>query len=267
MRRCENRRVDDVGGYLQRRWEALGRAGALYCRPLVDRTPESARRLVDPDRALGDLTGRDVLCLAGGGGTQSAAFGLLGARVTVLDLDEGQLERDREAAVELGLDVRTEHGEMRDLSRFAEGAFDLVWHPYSVNFVPELDAVVAGVARVLRSGGIYVVMMANPFAAGIGTKDWNGHGYVLRLPYVDGAEYEFEDEEWVGADPDVPPPREFRHTLGKVVGSISAAGLVLFRLDEETARPSAGPPGSWEHLKSVIPPWLSLWARKSPGSI
>ena len=41
------------------------------------------------------IAGKGVLCLAGGGGQQSAAFALLGAKVTVLDFSETQLERDK----------------------------------------------------------------------------------------------------------------------------------------------------------------------------
>jgi 2-polyprenyl-3-methyl-5-hydroxy-6-metoxy-1,4-benzoquinol methylase len=46
----------------------------------------SARACIDPDGWLGALDGLRVLCLASGGGQQSAAFALLGAQVTVVDL-------------------------------------------------------------------------------------------------------------------------------------------------------------------------------------
>jgi SAM-dependent methyltransferase len=259
-----SRPTDDVTRYLQLRWNALGEAGALFCRPVLDLDSDTAQQLLDPDGYLGDLRVKDVLCLAGGGGRQSIAFGLLGARVTVLDLDRKQLERDREAAAHHKITVRTEQGDMRDLSRFKDCSFDIVWHPYSINFVPEFELVVSEVARVLRPGGVYTVMMANPFASGIGTRDVCDEGYVLRRPYIDGAAYEFEDEAWVhdGAV-EVPPPREFRHTLGKVVRVLADAGFMLFRLDEAVAPPSGTTPGTWEHLKSLVPPWLTFWARKN----
>jgi ubiquinone/menaquinone biosynthesis C-methylase UbiE len=224
---------------------------------------DSARQRVDPDGVLGDLLGRDVLCLAGGGGQQSAAFGLLGACVTVLDLDQDQLQRDRRAAEHHRVTVRIEQGDMRDLSRFADCSFDIVWHPYSINFVPDLETVVAEVARVLRPQGVYTLMMTNPFASGLSTRDLSGDGYVLRLPYIDRAEYEFEDEEWVhDSTTNVPRPREYRHTLGKVVGALANAGFLLFRLEEAVTPPSTATPGTWEHLRSVIPPWLTFWARR-----
>jgi hypothetical protein len=43
--------------------------------------------------------------LAGDG--ENAIFGLLGARVTVVDLAEGQLAEDRKAAVHCGYAIRT----------------------------------------------------------------------------------------------------------------------------------------------------------------
>ena len=253
--------MDKGNHYLEERWKHLGDSEAIFCQPWLHIDAETAREKLDPEGTMGDLRGKDVLCLAGGGGQQSVAFGLLGARVTVLDLDRDQLERDVRAARHHGFTVRIERGDMRDLSRFGEGAFDIVWHPYSANFVPQFEAIVGEVARVLRPEGIYTFILANPFASGIGTKDWNGEGYVIRLPYIDGAAYEFDDEDWVSGNADVPRPREFRHTMGRVVRDLTNAGFVLFRLDELASGEPESPPGTWQHLTSVMPPWFTLWAK------
>ena len=42
-----------------------------------------------------DIKGKKVLCLASGGGNQSAMFSLLGADVTVVDITQGQLNGDK----------------------------------------------------------------------------------------------------------------------------------------------------------------------------
>lgn len=256
--------MDEVEEFLRARWRALGEAGALFTRPWTGLDVGSARNRVDPGGRLGDLAGKRVLCLAGGGGQQSVAFALLGARVTVVDLDEDQLSRDRAAAERRGLAVETAQADMRDLSALAGAAFDVVYQPYSINFVPDLRGVIKAVDGVLGAGGVYVLALANPFASGVGTRDWNGEGYVLRLPYVDGAPYAFEDETWVSdGDPAVPPPREYRHTLSTVTDALREAGLFLFGLDEHGAPPGAEP-GTWEHLKSVLPPWFTLWSCRQP---
>ena len=57
---------DEVARYNVERWKALAEAGALYTRPLLDLDAESARARADSQGWLGDLSGRRVLCLAGG---------------------------------------------------------------------------------------------------------------------------------------------------------------------------------------------------------
>ena len=211
---------------------------------------------------------RRSLCLAGGGGQQSAAFALLGARVTVFDLAEAQLERDRRAAAHYGLAVRTVQGDMRDLSAFDAGAFDIVYQPYSLGFVPDAAAVFAQVARVLRLGGVYFFAIANPFYAGLSERDWNGEGYVLKLPYLDGAEYAAPDADWVyrRTDPPrtaVPECREYRQTLSKLLNSLTGLDFRLLHLsDSQHLNPDAtAAPGTWDHRNAIAPAWLALWLR------
>ena len=70
--------IDEVAKFNRERWEALVKANVRYSRPALNLDAQSARDLVDPEGMMGQCRGRDVLCLAGGGGQQSAAFGLLG---------------------------------------------------------------------------------------------------------------------------------------------------------------------------------------------
>ena len=76
------------------------------------------------------------------------AFALLRANVTVFDLSEAQLNRDREAAAHFNVDVKTLQGDMQDLSQFDNAAFDIVYHGYSLGFVPNVRVVFEQVARV-----------------------------------------------------------------------------------------------------------------------
>src|SRR3712207_564706 len=128
--------MDDLAHYNRERWEDLAAAHVVFSRPWLQLTPATARALVDPVGLLGDVTGKDVLCLASGGGQQSAAFALLGANVTVVDLAPTQLQRDQEAAAHYGLTIRTLQADMRDLSALESSSFDVVWHAYSINFIP-----------------------------------------------------------------------------------------------------------------------------------
>jgi SAM-dependent methyltransferase len=235
----------------------------------MDLERDSALRMVDPMGVLDRIEGRDVLCLASGGGQQSAAFGILGARVTVLDLSEVQLQRDQEAARHYGLEVRTVQGDMRDLSAFADGTFDIVYHPYSLNFVPDARPVFREVARVLRIDGFYRVHCANPFTHAVDQDGWDGKAYLLRDAYVDGAEIVYDDPYWEfeddqGASRRIRGPREFRHTLSTLLNGLIEHGFVLLGAWEETTSQRDPEPGTWEHFKLVAAPWLTFCASYRP---
>jgi SAM-dependent methyltransferase len=267
--------MDDIIQYNKKRWEQLAGANVLYSRPALDLDPRSARELLDPYHIMGDVRDKEVLCLASGGGQQSVAFALLGARVTVYDLSETQLERDRTAAAHYGLAVKIVQGDMQDLSAFAGRSFDLVWQPYSINFVPNARRIFGEVARVLRPGGLYRLDFANPFTTGIDEREWNGAAYPLNLPYVDGAEIIFNDPDWeiwddAGNCARVPGPREFRHTLSTVVNGLVELGFILLGLWEWMGQEAGGAPGeqaepgTWEHFIQVAPPWFHMWLAYRP---
>ena len=121
---------------------------------------------------------------------------------------------------------------MRDLSVLDAANFDLVWHAYSLNFVPDPRVVFGEVARVLRPGGRYHLMCANPLVLGLNPRAWNGQGYLLNRPFRDGEAIATEDEVWVhrgGPDVDatIPPPREYRHSLSTLVGGLVEHGLSI----------------------------------------
>jgi len=260
--------MDDVAGYNRDRWDRLVAANALFTRPYLDLDAASARLRLDPEGQLGDVSGKRVLCLAGGGGQQSVAAALLGADVTVFDLSGAQLRRDREAAAHHGVALRIEQGDMRDLSRFDHASFDLVLQPYALNFVPDARAVFQQVARVVRPRGRYRVMCANPFTSGLTAEDWTGQAYPLRRPYLDGAAITYKDQSWVyhhaEETGDIQPPREYRHTLGTVVNGLVNAGFVILHLTEHTHGQPDADPGSWEHFTTIAPPWFTLWTFYNP---
>lgn len=215
---------------------------------------------------LQGVPGKNVLCLAGAGGQQSAVYALLGARVTVLDLTPEMLERDQVAARHYGYEVTTVQGDMRDLSSLPTGAFDRVDQPISTLFVPDLEAVYRGVARVLAPGGLYAVDFAVPLLYMAEDRGWDGQGYNLRVdvPYRRGKILEsrgrlnFDDGEFAG---------EFHHLLSDILNGIVAAGMVL-RGVWERPRPDARlgeekpEPGSEAHRARYVPFGLTVVAMR-----
>jgi len=262
--------MDDLTKYNLARWKALVEADALFTRQALSLGATSAQHMLDPERRLGDVASKDVLCLACGGGQQSVAFALLRANVTVFDLSEAQLNRDREAAARFNVDIKILQGDMQDLSPFEDAAFDIVYHSYSLGFVPNARVVFQQVARVLRPGGVYHFMCANPFFLGMQEKDWNGEGYTIKYPYVNGAEIIYEDQEWVydrrKSSAAIPPPREFRHTLSALISGLVEQGFIIQHVSDYSGLnpDSNAEPGTWSHFVSIAPPWLSFWASYLP---
>lgn len=266
--------MDELAQYNQTRWEELAQAQVEFTLPFLDLTVEKARAwLEDTDligRFVGDLAGKKVLCLAASGGQQSAVFGLLGAQVTVFDLAPTQLERDRQAATHYGYKVKTVAGDMRDLSAFADNSFDLVYQAYSINFVPSVAPVFSEVARVLRPGGLYHMQCANPFTQSVDSEAWDGETYLLHHPYIDGFEvtkyyphWDIEDDD--GGWRQINSPREFRHALSTVINTLVANGFVILRNHEAVSQEADPEPGTWEHFKSVAPPYLTFWSILHPS--
>ena len=255
------------------RWNALSKARVLYARPFLSLNRTEAHRFLDTEGLMDPPEGKQALVLAGGGGQQSACLALLGAKVTVLDLSDEQLERDREAARALGLQLDLHQGDMRDLSRFKENSFDMVYHPHSINFVPNVDEVFAEVARVLAPGGQYRVDWHNPFTQLVdddGYKD--GVGYGLLHPYRDGEvdlQAVFGSDQWPveladGSMVSMDHPRSWVHTLGTFVGGLARNGFVILGIGEETSTDNDTAPGSWEHFKRITVPYLRVWTRLVP---
>lgn len=258
--------MDEISKTNRERWNALANANVEYSRPFLDFTAEQAAEYIYRYGILKDVAGKKVLCLASGGGQDTVAFGLLGADVTVLDLSDVQLERDRQGAAHHGLQVKTIQGDMRDLSVFADNQFDIVWQVYSINFVPSVEPVFQGVRRVLKPGGVYFLQFANPFAIGLDEEKWDGKAYPLNSFYRDGEDVSQQFAHWDvenadGAKIKCDSPHEFRHTLSTVLNSMTGSGFGLLGFWEWMRADKDPEPGTWAHYTQVMPPYLSTFWR------
>jgi len=153
----------DIVKHNREAWDGLVRTGNRWTQPVTTEQIQAARNgdwhvVLTPQKPVprewfGDLKGARVLCLAGGGGQQGPILAAAGAKVTIFDNSSGQLHQDQLVAARDGLEIETIQGDMRDLSVFADGVFDLVFHPCSNSFVPDIQPVWNESFRVLRSGG------------------------------------------------------------------------------------------------------------------
>ncbi len=182
---------------------------------------------VPPDWFPDVLAGADVLCLASGGGQQGPVLAAAGARVTVLDNSPRQLAQDAMVADRDGLDLRTVLGDMRDLSDFADASFDLVFHPVSNVFCPDIEPVWRECYRVLRPGGRLLAGFMNPDVFIFDAEASENRGELIvrhALPYCDLTHLSAEERARLWG-PDAPV--EYSHTLTAQIGGQLAAGFII----------------------------------------
>ncbi|MDX1522668.1 MAG: class I SAM-dependent methyltransferase [Anaerolineae bacterium] len=228
----------DVRDFNRTAWDKQVDRGNPYTQPVTAEAIEAARHgewqisLTDvtpvprtwfPD----DLRGVKVLGLAAGGGQQGPILAAAGATVTVFDNSPKQLAQDRRVADREGLPLTTVEGDMANLAVFADGSFDLIVHPISNVFVPDVNPVWAEAYRVLRPGGILLAGFMNPIEYIFDHHKLDSENVLevrFSLPYSDLSSLtEAERQAYHGAE----TPLEFSHTFDDQIGGQLAAGFVI----------------------------------------
>jgi len=183
---------------------------------------------------LGDVRGRRILCLASAGGQQAPVLAAAGAEVTVFDLSDGQLAQDRAVADRDGLSLRTVQGDMRELQAFADGSFDVVFHPISNLYVPDVRPVWAECRRVLARDGLLMASFYNPVVF-VAARDaqLSEQGLIrpqYAIPYSD-----LEDLEPAAREAKLARGEAltFGHSLGDLIAGQLDAGFVIDRFMED----------------------------------
>lgn len=187
----------DIAAHNSEAWTREAEQGNRWTVPVTSGTVEEARKgnysvLLTPTKPvprewIGDVNGKKVLCLASGGGQQGPVFAALGAVTVVLDNCPEQLERDEDVAKRDGLNIRLELGDMRDLSRFQDETFDLIFNPISNCFIEDVAKVWSECYRVLKKGGTLLAGFCNPLLYIFDIDHWNEGKLVIahKIPYSD----------------------------------------------------------------------------------
>ncbi|HCK99564.1 MAG TPA: hypothetical protein DHW42_05590 [Candidatus Marinimicrobia bacterium] len=244
----------------EKHWDKMVREGCGFTQPWLDMSRDLIQEYIDgrldpvpeslinffPANILSSVEDKDVLCLASGGGQQSVVFGLLGARVTVVDICEGQLDGDRKAATHYGYGVTTFKADMRNLPMLNDRSFDLIYQAPSMAYIPDVHEVYSEVARILRKGGLYRVNFSNPATEFVDCEDWDGQGYRITRPYAERIRQTNSSGDHV---------IEFRHYLSDIFNGIIESGMIIQEVQEAPCHQLKNENltlGSWEHWLTYV---------------
>jgi SAM-dependent methyltransferase len=232
----------DVRSYNREKWDKQVENGNPWTIPASPEMIAAARKgewsvLLTEQKAVPrdwfpkDLHGVDILCLASGGGQQGPVLAAAGANVTVFDNSPRQLEQDRMVARREGLTLITVEGDMRDLSMFTDRSFNLIFHPVSNVFCPEVRPVWMEAFRTMRPGGVLLAGFDNPcvFLFDFQQAEKGVFEVKYKLPFDATRISEADRQREFGAD----SPLEFSHSLEDQIGGQLEAGFVLTGLYED----------------------------------
>lgn len=239
-------------------WDRLVGRQQAFTRPARDEQFQDPLGELDRRGWLGgDVRGQRVLCLASGGGRQSALFAAAGARVTVVDISPAMLALDRQVAEQRGYSIATVETSMDDLRVLPSAAFEIVYQPVSTCYVPDVRAVYRAVSRVIVEGGVYISQHKQPAslqaAAGASQRGYEiVEPYYRRgpLPRVEGTLHR------------EPGTREFLHRLEDLLGGLCASGFVIEDVVEPLHGDAGAKRGSFKHRSLYVAPYLRIKARR-----
>ncbi len=261
----------DVFEHNRRAWNRQSTSGECrWSEPVAPTVTRAAARgdwslILTPTRAVprdwfGDVRGARVLCLASGGGQQAPVLAAAGARVTSFDASEEQLAKDTLVAERDGLALATVRGDMADLSCFAAGAFDLIFHPVSNVFARDVVSVWQECHRVLSPGGRLLSGFMNPDFF-LFDHDAIEQGAALEakfpLPFSDIEDLPAGQRE---ARIAAGEPMEFSHSLDTQIGGQLAAGFVIAGFYEDRWDDQATP------LNALMPTSMATLAIRTAES-
>lgn len=234
----------DIIEHNRRAWNLESSQGSRWSTPVSSEVIELVQKgswevILTPNKPVphswfGSLIDKNVLCLASGGGQQAPILAAAGAKVVSFDLSEEQLKKDCDVAKRDKLQIRCVQGDMTNLCEFADESFDLVFHPISNVFVPDVTAVWSECCRVLKTGGDLLAGFMNPSFFLFDHEEAEKSGKLIvkrKLPFSEPYDLDSSQiTQWEAKK----NPAQFSHSLETQIGGQIAAGFAIIGFYEDS---------------------------------
>lgn len=239
-------------------WNRIANQTNQFSKVATDQECRDALKVLDGRGWLpNNLKGKNVLCLASGGGWQSILYASMGANVTVVDISPAMLLLDIREADRRNLQIKTIEASMDKLPMLADATFDIVHQPVSSCYIADVIPLYQEVARLLRTDGIYISQHKTPTSLQITHRDERDR-YVVGLKYYQNKSLPLTKDVSYREAGTV----EYLHRWEQLVGGLCQTGFVIEDLCEPLRADETAPAGDFKHRGCFVAPYLRIKARR-----
>ena len=174
-----------------------------------------------------DVQGKSVCVLASGDNEVAFALAGMGARVTSIDISEGQLTIAEKRARALGLNISFVRADVTDLRDIPDETFHLVHTGGGAGvWISDLHKYYTEAARILKRGGLFLVNEFHPIRVLFSNEEpWPLQDYSDRSPFTYTSNEGF-------------PGTEHHWTVADRIQTMLDVGCDLVRVEEHDGTPS-----------------------------
>lgn len=169
------------------------------------------------------LKGAKVLALACGGGQQCPVFAAQGAEVTVTDISNSQLAKEKYVSQREGYDIHMIKADLSNPFPFEDNSFDIIFNPISNCYIGDIIPMWSECSRVIKTGGVLMMAFVKEehfmFDPDFKNEDFLISRHPLPFnPLKDLSEAQLKEKR------NAQMPLAFSHTLTEQIGGLIKAG-------------------------------------------
>ena len=182
---------------------------------------------------VGDVHGKSLIHLLCHIGTDTLSWGLLGARVTGVDISPAAIRYARSLASQLGMQADFIVSDVMDLMEKVDATYDIVFSSTGVLcWIPNIQKFAATVRHLLKPGGFFYLFDGHPIRAMLGTTE-SGETIVQHDYFATGVQEYDNFTDYILKDFEFPGKSyEWSWTLADVVTAFCQNRMRLAFLHE-----------------------------------